>query len=198
MWKFINANLVKGLGQLARGICLTLGLTIGYAFAADIKLPQANSPEESSRNYAKSSVADTFEINMRFAVKNAVKTVGLKTSCTALSDVELEKFRTQFYFGKGLGNEAPTCLVRSLNVTLNGVAQHVPSAVVQLFADGPIFSTVNSAGTKNVFMLIFKGGSGTGTYEARLSFRNNRLVKRQVWGLEPGQSKFKHMVSEFK
>ncbi len=166
------------------------------AQANHAQLNESNEPLPA--NFSNSAVADTFETNTIFSAENVYKTVQIKSTCTALSDAELEKYRKQFYFGKGLGNESPTCLVRRLEVVLNGMRQYIPNSVVQMFADGPIFSTINSAGTNKIFMLVFKGGAGTGSYEARLSFRNNRLVKRQVWGLEPKQSKFKYMVSEFK
>lgn len=199
MWKLNLADSQKNCVCFLMTCFVLVSVSGASASALKVKNEFLNEEKEHFQdNFPSSAVADAFEITMHFSAENLLKTVQVKSACTSLSDVELEKYRKQFYFGKGLGNEAPTCLVRRLDVTLNGIRQYIPAKVIQMFADGPIFSTVNSAGTNKVFMLVFKGGSGTGSYEARLSFRNNRLVKRQVWGLEPAQTKFKHMVSQFK
>jgi hypothetical protein len=141
---------------------------------------------------------DTLQMELRLHPQNRFDRVSLTMVCSPLSDSDIKRYTKKHYFGVGLGWGAPVCLLSKFDLKLNGISQKIPKQVMRLFAEVPALESIVTSQSGGSFMLGFASETGgTGRYQARLTFRNNRLVKRQVYGLDPKIPTFRLMVETF-
>lgn len=129
--------------------------------------------------------------------KDKFLTVAFKSACKKLSAVEQKTLSERFYFGQGLNQTAPTCILNKFEFVIDGVAHEIPHALVAQFADASLAHSVKWNRVSKMQLVAFNGGIGVGRYEALLIFQAGRLVKQQVVAYDPVMKKVREFIQEF-
>ena len=124
-------------------------------------------------------------------------TVAFKSACKKLSAVEQKSLSEKFYFGQGLKQNAPICILKKFEFVIDGVVHEIPQALVAQFADAPLAHSVKWTSGSKAQLVAFNGGIGAGHYEALLTFHSGRLVKQQVVAYDPVLKKAREFIQEF-
>jgi hypothetical protein len=124
-------------------------------------------------------------------------TVAFKSACKKLSAVEQKTLSERFYFGQGLKQTAPTCILNKFEFLIDGVMHEIPQALVAQFVDAPLAHSVKWTSGAKSQLVAFSGGVGAGQYEVVLVFQGGRLVKQQVVAYDPVLKKAREFIQEF-
>jgi hypothetical protein len=126
----------------------------------------------------------SLSVSKAFRSMGVATSFSLDTRCKELSSSERKGFEGKFWFGQGLGAAPPRCMLEKFDLKLDGVLQSIPRDAIEKFCEAPHDEPLRFGFEGKTFMVSFTGSSGSGTYEARLSFRDGHLVKRQVLAVD--------------